>query len=125
MSGEALAQFTADIEAFKTDDSGSAYRLAMTFAEIFPLDALVSLVSAGLLRESGFLARRRAQACHRRRLRQDIATPRFDATASENRLGCTIGGCEDRPTGVDWSANGLHFGADVTKRASVWPNGLM
>ena len=55
MTGEALAKFTADMERFKAEYADPLYRLPMTFAEIFPVGVLVSLVSAGLLRNSRFL----------------------------------------------------------------------
>jgi hypothetical protein len=59
VSGEALAKFTAEMERFKTDYANPLYRVSMTFAEIFPVGLLVSLVSAGLLRNSRFLPLRR------------------------------------------------------------------
>ncbi|OOG46664.1 DUF4199 domain-containing protein, partial [Rhodanobacter sp. C01] len=58
-SAEALAKLTADMEAFKVQYANPMYRLPMTFAEIFPVGVLVSLVSAGLLRNSRFLPARR------------------------------------------------------------------
>lgn len=59
-SAEALAKLAADMESFKAEYANPLIRLPMTFAEIFPLGALVSLVTAGLLRNRGFLAPRRA-----------------------------------------------------------------
>lgn len=56
---EALAKLTAEMEAFKVQYANPLFRLPMTFAEIFPVGVLVSLVSAGLLRNSRFLAARR------------------------------------------------------------------
>ncbi|MBA8886352.1 hypothetical protein FHW12_000543 [Dokdonella fugitiva] len=47
------------MEAFKADYANPFYRLPMTFAEIFPVGVLVSLVSAALLRNPRFLAQRR------------------------------------------------------------------
>ena len=58
-SPEALAKVTAEAEKFKTQYANPLYRLPMTFAEIFPVGVLVSLVSAGLLRNSRFLAVRK------------------------------------------------------------------
>jgi hypothetical protein len=58
-SAEALAKLTADMEAFKVQYADPMFRLPMTFAEIFPVGVLVSLVSAGLLRNSRFLPARR------------------------------------------------------------------
>jgi Protein of unknown function (DUF4199) len=59
VSGEALAKFTAQMEQFKSNYANPLYRLPMTFIEIFPVGVLVSLVSAGLLRNSRFLPARR------------------------------------------------------------------
>ena len=59
VSGDALVKFTAEMEKFKTDYANPLFRLPMTFAEIFPVGLLVSLVSAGLLRNSRFLPARR------------------------------------------------------------------
>ena len=56
---ETLAKLSADMEAFKAQYANPMYRLPMTFVEIFPVGVLVSLVSAGLLRNSRFLAARR------------------------------------------------------------------
>ncbi|NII74032.1 hypothetical protein FHW84_002617 [Dyella sp. SG562] len=58
-SAEALAKLTTEMEAFKVQYANPMYRLPMTFTEIFPIGVLVSLVSAGLLRNSRFLAVRR------------------------------------------------------------------
>lgn len=58
-SAEALAKLSADMEAFKVQYADPLFRLPMTFAEIFPVGVLVSLVSAGLLRNSRFLPARR------------------------------------------------------------------
>ncbi len=55
VTGEALAKFTAEMEQFKIQYAKPLYRLSMTFAEIFPVGVLVSLVSAGLLRNSRFM----------------------------------------------------------------------
>lgn len=58
-SAEALAKLTADMETFKLQYANPMFRLPMTFAEIFPVGVLVSLASAGLLRNSRFLPARR------------------------------------------------------------------
>jgi hypothetical protein len=58
-SAEALAKLSADMAAFKVQYANPMFRLPMTFAEIFPVGVLVSLVSAGLLRNSRFLPARR------------------------------------------------------------------
>jgi hypothetical protein len=56
VSGEALAKFSAEMEAMKTEYANPLYRLPMTFIEIFPIGALVSLLAATLLRNRRFLA---------------------------------------------------------------------
>lgn len=58
-SAEALAKMAAEMEAFKVQYADPMFRLPMTFVEIFPVGVLVSLVSAGLLRNSRFLPARR------------------------------------------------------------------
>lgn len=58
-SAEALAKLSADMAAFKVQYADPLFRLPMTFVEIFPVGVLVSLVSAGLLRNSRFLPARR------------------------------------------------------------------
>ncbi|MGO4700643.1 DUF4199 domain-containing protein [Dyella sp. 2RAB6] len=58
-SDEALAKLTTEMEAFKVQYANPLFRLPMTFVEIFPIGVLVSLVSAGLLRNSRFLPARR------------------------------------------------------------------
>ncbi len=60
MSGEALAKFVADMEQFQRDYANPFYRMPMTFTEIFPVGVLVSLISAALLRNSRFMALKRA-----------------------------------------------------------------
>ena len=59
VSAEALAKLTLQMEQFKVQYANPLYRLPMTFAEIFPVGVLVSLVSAALLRSSRFLPARR------------------------------------------------------------------
>lgn len=58
VSGAALAQFKAEMEQFKAQYANPFYRWPMTFVEIFPVGVIVSLVSAGLLRNSRFLPAR-------------------------------------------------------------------
>jgi hypothetical protein len=55
-TAEAVAQFTAEMEAFKRQYANPLFRVPMTLAEVFPVGVLVSLVSAALLRNSRFLA---------------------------------------------------------------------
>src|SRR6185312_7978737 len=62
LTGDALAKAVADAEQFKTMYANPLYRIPETFIEIFPVGVLVSLVSAGLLRNSRFLAARRNPA---------------------------------------------------------------
>lgn len=59
VSSEALAKLVADMEQFKTNYASPAYRLPMTFTEIFPVGVIVSLISAALLRNSRLLPARR------------------------------------------------------------------
>lgn len=58
VSGEALTKLTAEMERFKTMYANPAYRLPMTFIEIFPVGVLVSLISATVLRNSRVLPAR-------------------------------------------------------------------
>ncbi|MEP7187098.1 MAG: DUF4199 domain-containing protein [Rhodanobacter sp.] len=58
-SADALAKLSVEMDAFKIQYANPMYRLPMTFVEIFPVGVLVSLVSAGLLRNSRFLPARR------------------------------------------------------------------
>lgn len=58
-SAETLARLGADMDAFKVQYADPLFRLPMTFVEIFPVGVLVSLISAGLLRNSRFLPARR------------------------------------------------------------------
>jgi predicted enzyme related to lactoylglutathione lyase len=60
VSAEALAKLTAEMERFKAQYANPLYRWPMTFMEIFPVGVLVSLVSAGLLRNRRFLPARPA-----------------------------------------------------------------
>lgn len=59
VTGQALAKFSAEMEAFKQKYARPLYRMSITLVEIFPVGLLVSLVSAGLLRNSRFLPARR------------------------------------------------------------------
>ena len=62
VSGPALARFKAEMEQFKVQYANPLYRWPMTFIEIFPVGVIVSLVSAGLLRNSRFMPARTATA---------------------------------------------------------------
>ncbi len=57
-SAAKLAQVSADMTAFKAQYANPLYRLPMTFMEIFPVGVLISLIAAGLLRNSRFLPAR-------------------------------------------------------------------
>ena len=57
-----ISKLNADMEEFKRQYADPLFRLPMTFAEIFPVGLLVSLVSAALLRNSRFLPNRAATA---------------------------------------------------------------
>lgn len=59
VSGAELARFVAEMERFKVQYADPLFRLPMVFIEIFPVGVLVSLVSAGLLRNSRILPARR------------------------------------------------------------------
>lgn len=50
LSGADLDAFVAKMEAMKTQYANAFYRLPITFLEIFPVGALVALISAALLR---------------------------------------------------------------------------
>jgi len=54
-SAAELARMTAETETFRTQYASPLFRLPMTFIEIFPVGVVVSLVTAGLLRNSRFL----------------------------------------------------------------------
>jgi hypothetical protein len=54
-----LQQVIADAEAFATMYANPLFRVPITFAEIFPIGALISLLSAALLRNPRFLPRAR------------------------------------------------------------------
>lgn len=58
LDGTALAKLVADMESFKQQYADPMFRLPMTFAEIFPVGVLVSLVSAALLRNPRFMPAR-------------------------------------------------------------------
>jgi hypothetical protein len=55
----ALAKLTAQMDEFKVQYANPLFRLPMTFAEIFPVGVLVSLVSAAVLRNPRVLPARR------------------------------------------------------------------
>ena len=57
-TGAALAKVQAEAAQFRAQYASPFYRLPMTFAEIFPVGVLVSLASAGLLRNSRFMPAR-------------------------------------------------------------------
>ena len=59
VAGPALAKLVAEMEQFKRDYANPLHRMPVTFTEIFPVGVLVSLISAGLLRNSRFLPARR------------------------------------------------------------------
>ena len=61
-SAAELARYAAEMKAFAVQYADPLFRLPMTFAEIFPVGVLVSLVSAGLLRNPRFLPARRDPA---------------------------------------------------------------
>jgi hypothetical protein len=58
-SPAAIAKLRAEMESFRASYANPLFRMPLTFAEIFPVGVLVSLVSAGLLRNPRFLPARR------------------------------------------------------------------
>jgi hypothetical protein len=58
VSGAALDRFRAEMERFKVQYANPLYRWPMTFAEVFPVGVIVSLISAALLRNSRFMPAR-------------------------------------------------------------------
>jgi len=58
VSAAELARMSAEMEGFKAMYANPLYRWGMTAVEILPVGLLVSLVSAGLLRNSRFLPAR-------------------------------------------------------------------
>jgi Protein of unknown function (DUF4199) len=58
--GAALQKIISDMNAWKVEYASPFYRLTETFTEIFPVGVLVSLISAGLLRNRRFLPARRS-----------------------------------------------------------------
>ena len=57
-SAAEIARYSAEMDTLKAQYANPLFRLPMTFAEIFPVGVLVSLVSAALLRNPRFLAGR-------------------------------------------------------------------
>lgn len=55
-SEAAIAQLRSELAEFAVQYANPWFRLPMTFIEIFPVGVLVSLVSAGLLRNPRFMA---------------------------------------------------------------------
>jgi len=60
VTGPALDAFVAQMEVFRVQYANPLYRIPMTIAEILPVGVLVTLVSAGLLRNHRFLPAQRA-----------------------------------------------------------------
>ncbi len=50
VSGAALADFTAQMNAMKVQYANPLFRLPMTFLEIFPVGLIIALISAAVLR---------------------------------------------------------------------------
>lgn len=59
VTGPALAKYVAEMDAFKRQYANPLWRWPMSFLEIFPVGVLVSLISAGLLRNPRLLPARR------------------------------------------------------------------
>jgi hypothetical protein len=60
VTGAALEKQLAELKVFAESYKNPLYRMPITFTEIFPVGILVSLVSAGLLRNSRFMPLKRA-----------------------------------------------------------------
>lgn len=58
VTGEAYAKIAAEMESMRAAYANPPLRMLMTFGEIFPVGLLISLVSAGLLRNPNFLPAR-------------------------------------------------------------------
>lgn len=54
-SAAEIAKFSAEMNAMAEQYKNPLFRMALTFMEILPVALLVSLISAALLRKSGFL----------------------------------------------------------------------
>jgi hypothetical protein len=54
-----MAAIAAQMDGFRRQYANPFFRLPMTFIEIFPVGVLISLISAGLLRNSRFLPARK------------------------------------------------------------------
>ncbi len=54
-----LAQVVAQMQAFRVQYANPLFRLPITFSEVFPVGAVIALISAALLRESRFMPARR------------------------------------------------------------------
>ena len=59
-SAAEIASFAKEMAQMRTDYQDPLYRMPLTFAEIFPVGLLVSLIAAGLLRNPRFLPLRPA-----------------------------------------------------------------
>ena len=61
-SAAKLAKMAAEMETMKVQYANPLFRLPMTFVEIFPVGLVVSLITAGLLRNSRFWPMKVVQA---------------------------------------------------------------
>jgi hypothetical protein len=59
-SAETIAALAREMQQLASDYANPLFRMPLTFTEIFPIGLLVSLVSAGLLRNSRFLPAQRS-----------------------------------------------------------------
>lgn len=57
-----IAKFAAEMQGFAEQYKNPFFRMAMTFMEIGPVALLMPLISAALLRKSGFMPARQARA---------------------------------------------------------------
>lgn len=58
VSGQALTDFIAKMEKMKTNYANPGYRIPLTFAEIFPMGVIVTLISSLILHKPKFWARK-------------------------------------------------------------------
>ena len=104
-SEEELRRFAAEMDKFRHYYANPLYRLPMTFAEIFPVRVLVSLICAGLLRNSRFLPAR------------TVAAIILGVSFMANSAGA---GAADETAGHITGVGGVFFKAKDPKALSEW-----
>ena len=99
-----LQRLGAEMDEFRANYAKPFYRLAMTFAEIFPVGVLVSLISAGLLRNSRFLPARRLALAIPLLLLSVSAFAEEPASKILYVGSISINPCQDAKVLADWYA---------------------